>query len=55
MYKETIKIDLFNSTIEIKLKKIRLIKVTAEAVIHDTDAFNTINGFTNLKKVSYQS
>ena len=45
------KVDLFNSIIGIKLKKIRLDKgITAEAVVHDTDAFNTINGLYKFEK-----
>ena len=51
VYKETPKIDLFNSIIGIKLKKIRLDKgITAEAVVHDTDAFKTINGLYKFEK-----
>ena len=45
------KVDLFNNIIGIKLKKIRLDKgITAEAVVHDTDAFNTINGLYKFEK-----
>ena len=45
------KVDLFNNIIGIKLKKIRLYKgITAEAVVHDTDAFNTINGLYKFEK-----
>ena len=42
---------LFNECIGIKLKNIRLDKgITAEAVIHDTDAFKTINGLYKFEK-----
>ena len=45
------KVDLFNNIIGIKLKNIRLDKgITAEAVVHDTDAFNTINGLYKFEK-----
>jgi len=51
VYKETPKVDLFNNIIGIKLKKIRLDKgITAEAVVHDTDAFNSINGLYKFEK-----
>lgn len=44
-------VKLFNEVIGIKLKKIRLDKgITAEAVVHDTDAFNTINGLYKFEK-----
>ena len=47
----TKKQDIFNNIIGIKLKKIRLDKgITAEAVVHDTDAFNTINGLYKFEK-----
>ena len=45
------KVDLFNNIIGIKLKKIRLDKgITADAVVHDTDAFKTINGLYKFEK-----
>ena len=44
-------VKLFNEVIGIKLKNIRLDKgITAEAVVHDTDAFNTINGLYKFEK-----
>ena len=44
-------IKLFNEVIGIKLKKIRLDKgITADAVVHDTDAFKTINGLYKFEK-----
>ena len=47
----TKKQDIFNNIIGIKLKNIRLDKgITAEAVVHDTDAFNTINGLYKFEK-----
>ena len=43
--------SIFNEVIGVKLKKIRLDKgITAEAVVHDTDAFNTINGLYKFEK-----
>ena len=47
----TKKQEIFNNIIGIKLKNIRLDKgITAEAVVHDTDAFNTINGLYKFEK-----
>ena len=43
--------NIFNEVIGVKLKKIRLDKgITADAVVHDTDAFNTINGLYKFEK-----
>ena len=43
--------NIFNEVIGVKLKKIRLDKgITADAVVHDTDAFKTINGLYKFEK-----
>ena len=47
----TKKQEVFNNIIGIKLKNIRLDKgITAEAVVHDTDAFKTISGLYKFEK-----
>ena len=43
--------NIFNEVIGVKLKKIRLDKgITADAVVHDTDAFKTVNGLYKFEK-----